>query len=282
MKFSRRHTLISLCCVVIVVLSVVLVCTSGALFTKTSALTTDQIITSTLESLQASDAAFVETILEDDCDYLVYYSESTGCEYRFRSVSGQLASITNEAAIDAVDTVALASESDALTDEERATLVFEYVTNVLGDSLIGQLELESERYSRPDYIYRFKEFYDDMETGTSAYVICTADGVVEICTVKYGTIFCKKANGSIALANDTPFISEESAVQTALEFVEEKAEEASYEVLADSADSQLHATQDMHYFEVCIDTQSSDGYIVTYDVWVDVYNGEVLFYQFTQ
>lgn len=249
-----------------------------------SALTTDEIIASKLEDMGVSDAVSMETTMQADKsnkEYLRCISDSTGFQYSFDSVSGRLIDIRKNMN---TQTVAVASDSASsiLTDDERRAYVLEHVSSCMQDELIGELEIDSENFSNVNYSYLILEYYNGEETGTSAFVSCTPEGEITVCSFKYGSIFCKKANGDIVLANDTPFISEENAIETAMEFVEEKADEKSGEVLTDSPASELHATEDMHYYEVCIDTQEPDGYIVSYDVWIDVYSGEILFYQFTQ
>lgn len=105
---------------------------------------------------------------------------------------------------------------------------------------------------------------------------------VSVCVVRYGSIFARNEDGSISLANDTPFISEETAIANALDFVEDHATERGCTVQPETATSTLKADEDLQYFEVSVDTYEDDGYVVTYDVWVDVHSGEIQSFQFTQ
>ena len=280
MKFVQNTKLKIFPFLIILFIAFAMIFSNGLFATKTMATPMEQSIESTLELLNASDAIYLETIDEEECDYLIYYSNSTGCEYQFRTPSGKLASITNIDVIESDSSAVLFSAP--LTDLQRQEAVLDYVSYVFTGSMIGQLEIESERASGNDFLYHITEYYDGMETGTSAFVICSPNADVSVCVVRYGSIFVRNEDGSISLANDTPFISEETAIANALDFVEDHATERGCTVQPETATSTLKADEDLQYFEVSVDTYEDDGYVVTYDVWVDVHSGEIQSFQFTQ
>lgn len=249
-----------------------------------SASTPAEIITSTLERIGVEDAVNMGIFSQEDVEnsnYILYSSNSTGFFYRFDPITGQLKSIRKnpDVQIAAIDST---PQSDTLTDDERRSSVLSHVSNCMQNMLIGELEISRENFSNTNYSYLILEYYDGVETGSSAFVSCTPEGIITVSSFKYGTVFCRKADGTIALSKDTPFINEETAIANALDFIEDHASERGCTVQSETAACALKASEDLQYFEVSVDTYEDDGYVVTYDVWVDVHSGEIQSFQFTQ
>ena len=256
---------------------------SGFFVTKTTATTPEQAIASTLEQLGASDAEYTETIEDSTHVFVEYHSNSTGYTYRFLQSTGVLWSlncIDSDSFDSTVSTVS--TFSVPLSDAERNETVLEFISSIFNDALIGELEIISERDAGYAYKYIIREYYNGMETGSSASVTCAYDGTVQRCNVTFGTIFERNWDGSITLRDDSPFIGEEAAIAIALDEVEPHAAQRGCTLLPETAVSTIRASENRQYYEVVVDTQQADGYVVGYIVRVDVHTGEITFFVFDQ
>lgn len=275
MKATTRRVIL-----VTTVLFLVGICISGFLVTQTTATTPEQTIASTLEQLGASDAEYTETIEDSTHVFVEYYSNSTGYTYRFLQSTGVLWSLS---CIDSNSFDSTVSTfSVPLSDAERNEAVLEFVSSIFNDALIGELEIISERDAGYAYKYIIQEYYNGMETGSSASVTCAYGGTVQRCNVTFGTIFERNWDGSITLRDDSPFIGEEAAIAIALDEVEPHAAQRGCTLLPETAAVSIRASENRQYYEVAVDTRQADGYIVGYIVRVDVHSGEITFLVFDQ
>ena len=253
---------------------------NGLFHIKRNATSVEDRILSTLDQLNASDAIFLEAYNPGEIDFLIYRSKSTGNDYTFRASTGVLASITKSDT--AENPASVSTYSIPVSDEKRKEIILDYVSTVFSASQIGQFEFVHEHFDNIDYHYNVKEFYDGIETGTSAYILCTPSGEVTHCMVRYGTIFTKHKDGSVTLNNNDPLIGEETAIANARDFVSEHALERGYILQSETADCSIKANENIQYYDVRLTTKNADDYVVTYEVWVDVHTGEIQFFQFTQ
>lgn len=168
--------------------------------------------------------------------------------YRFDTVSGKLIDMRSLTEEGTYSTYAV------LSDGERRNSILEFVRNCLSDVLIGEIEIESENFNNISYSYVIKEYYNEMETGTSVFVGCTVSGEIRVCSFKFGSIFCKDANGSVQLSKDTPFIPEERAIKTAVDFVKEQ---TSNVIIEDSVVLKLCASENQQYYQISMDTKKT-------------------------
>lgn len=248
-------------------------------------LTPQERISRTLEALGASDAQ-TDTVYTNsdflDPDDICYSSDSAQLVYSFAADTGYLHEVIHYSLTDPDYEEPETEVAPVLTDAQRQELVLTFAADCLCPNQIGDLQIASEHFSNIDYTYQITETYDGMETGTQMMIICSPEGQIQVCVLHVGTIFEKNMFGSYSLVEGDDFITGETAIQTALEFVEEQAAEKGDTVLPDTAVSEIKARKDEQYYLVSIDTQEPGGYIVTYDVHADVHTGEILFYQFTQ
>jgi hypothetical protein len=100
--------------------------------------------------------------------------------------------------------------------------------------------------------------------------------------VHYGSIFTKHKDGSVTLNNNSPLISEETAISNARDFVSDHALERGYILQSETADCSIKASENIQYYDVRLITKNTNDYVVEYEVWVDVHSGEIQFFQFTQ
>lgn len=266
--------------VVILLLALVLVLTACG-----GELTSEQRMSQTLKALNVSDAQ-TDTVYTNadviDPDWISYSSDSNQMVYSFEAETGYLREIQSYGLLDPNDEEIPQEDTSVLSDEERREWILTFAANCIYPNQIGQLQISSEHFSNIDYLYEVTEIYDGIETGTRMMIICNPNGQIDIGVVHIGSVFEKNAFGSYSLVNGDDFIGEEAAIQVALEFVEEQAAENGDTVLPDTAVFEIKAHENKLYYMVTIDTEESDGYVVSYDVQVDVYSGEILFYQFTQ
>ena len=279
MRFLHRIIPASLFVICLTVFSSVLICSCG-FSSEPKTKSPEEMISGTLEQLDASDAVFIKTIDNENDAFLEYHSDSTGYTYRFVQSTGVLWSL-NCIDSDSFDTT-VSTFSVPLSDAERNETVLEFISSIFNDALIGELEIISERDAGYAYKYIIREYYNGMETGSSASVTCAYDGTVQRCNVTFGTIFERNWDGSITLRDDSPFIGEEAAIAIALDEVESHAAQRGCILLPETAETAIRASENQQYYEVSVDTTQSDGYIVGYIVRVDVHSGEITFLVFDQ
>lgn len=266
---------------------------------EVSALTVDEVIEKTFDSLGVTDALFVDMEYpdlsehtEEDLAYIaeinpsffetcrIYYSQSEQLYYYFFDTTGKLDKITYWGELEKHPE----REPNAthLSIDQVQEMALEYAKKCFGSHLIGELVVTRQHDSNLDYNYTITEYYQGQETGTDAVIFCTYDGRVSMAFFNHGKIYCRNGDGEIVLASDQPFIEEQAAIDTAMALTEEKATERGNKVLTDSVTVELQASGDQHYYKVSIDTLCEHDYIMTYFVRVDVYSGEILSYEFTQ
>lgn len=267
-------------CGIIFSLVIIFVCYSGFFTTPIAATSANQAISSTLSDFNATDAVYVETLEGEDCSILVYHSDSTGYDYCFRESTGILTAITNIGNDELESSATVYSRP--LSDEKRLEIVMDFVYGVYQDTIIGQLEVTEVHDAGYAYYYSIEEYYNGMETGTEAFVSCYDNGKISVCNVTFGSIFKRNMDGSISLLDESPFIGEEAAIDIALDEVESHAAQRGCTLLPETAVTTIRASENLQYYEVSVDTQQADGYVVGYIVCVDVHSGEITLFVFDQ
>lgn len=251
-------------------------------FSQTSSASTpDDIISATLTELGLSDATYIGVYTDPigkDQEYVLYHSDDTGYDYYFDPDSGNLIRIYNNSAMSGNLPSLSNAENDTPTDEQRRSAMIEYAESCISSFQIGQLEIVSEHFDNYDYIYEIREFYNGMETGTIIDAMCSPEGVIYYCVFEQGSVFRKNADGSISRNDTDPFISEEDAIQIAINAVDDVSDNKSYSV-------ELKANGNEQYYRVLIEIPPTDlsyNYTKVYDIWVDVTSGEIIAMQSTQ
>lgn len=154
---------------------------------------------------------------------------------------------------------------------ERHEALLEYAAACLSPNQIGELELESSNTETGAMqIYRVKEYYDGVPTGTSVEINCQ-NGSIFWARVNPGTVFRTEGNGAVALAQDAQPISPEEATAAALACFGD-----SEQVLTDQVTCEMNAYADILAYDVRVPYLTENSWQSSYVYVVDAYTGEIL------
>lgn len=247
-----------------------------------------RIIEETLAHLNVTDAVLVGlTGNETTGEFLEYTSQSTGLTYSFDPATGRLVSTIKALAQDstagtASDRVSTQSVegTTGMTDEQLRAYALEYAEGCMWQEKIGTFQIEEETAAGTRRVYTIKEYYDGLQTGTKITLSCKTDGTVSLCHITYGEIFFQDSDGNISLIDNSPWIDENTAFETAAAFVRTDASENGYTLTGDDIQCQIQALEDQQFYNITICAMDGE-YAIVYSVWVDVHSGEILFYEHT-
>lgn len=179
-------------------------------------------ITSTLSSLGVMDAEFVEQVSDpgrskDGC--LLYTSDSTQMGYYFEPDTGVLKSVLHYSRISSTYREKASSASVLVPmqapAENRTAALLQYAESCIGESLIGELQIETKQDQGTLHRYTVTEFYDGIETGTTVMFSCTPEGQITMVNVAIGSVFQKSPDGTYVIASGGELIGEKAAIEAA-------------------------------------------------------------------
>lgn len=273
-QFISRRTLLPICGILLFFVLFI------AIGNRTSAHSPHDRITSTLSSLGVMDAEFVEQISDpgrsrDGC--LLYTSDSTQMGYYFEPDTGMLKTALHYSRINSTYKEKASSASALMpmqaSSENRTASLLRYAENCIGESLIGELQLETKQDEGSTHRYTATEFYDGIETGTTVMFSCTPEGQITMVNVAIGSIFERAENGTYVLAAGDDLIGEDAAIAMARSGLEALDQEI--KAISDEASCELTAAEDLLVYTVRISFTDGNGWDREYRAGVNAHTGEL-------
>ena len=203
--------------------------------------------------------------------FYLFYCEKTNQEYRF-DTNGNLVMVHTRLP---EGTLGTADALPSIDEEALDALVKEYAAEQLGGKLVGELEIVRKHGFSGQYTYELREVANGIPTGTRIGTTWLQDGTMGSFIPKLGSVYGDQQPEIV--------LSEEAAIEIALQTVTERVAGTSYALTDKAPECELDASGDKLYYAVAIDTYSEkENYTVIYTVRVDVTDGTVLEVQFTQ
>lgn len=282
MRKAIKKGIVVLCAVTVLLAGIFLLFPKG---TPASRMNPQELITYTLESLDAADAvpdteemARQEKVREGmELQYLVYRDPSDQTQYFFQEDNGRLRMVWHQDETEVWD-----SDADP-SEEERERLARAYGEKLLKPYAIGQLELdrfqscmhrsnEERTRSRTAYRYIYKEYLRGLPTGSGVMVEIWAQGNIDSGMLEVGNVFRPGLFGSYVPRNGTDFIPQEQAEELGFREVSGEYSDAPYVVT-----TELVAYRDSFAYEVNVeDTDPNNPICHSSLVLIDAYTGEIL------
>ena len=235
-------------------------------------------ISATLSALGVTDAEFAEQVHapeshRDGC--LLYLSDITKMGYFFDPDTGTPVSILRFDLLDSPyrENDPIASTPMMLPAENREEALLRYATDLIGEDLIGQLQVRVNQDQGLLHNYTVIESYDGIETGTAVGFTSREDGSVSTVRVEIGSIFEPGPFGTWVIAAGEELIGEEAAVEIARAGLQ--AMEIDTKTISDDATCELTAAEDLLIYTVRISFTDGSDNVREYLAGVNAHTGEL-------
>ena len=235
-------------------------------------------INATLSALGVTDAEFAEQVHapeshRDGC--LLYLSDITKLGYFFDPDTGTPVSILRFDLLDSPyrENDPIASTPMMLPAENREEALLRYATDLIGEDLIGQLQVRVNQDQGLLHNYTVIESYDGIETGTAVGFTGREDGSVSTVRVEIGSIFEPGPLGTWVIAAGEELIGEEAAVEIARAGLQ--AMEIDTKTISDDATCELTAAEDLLIYTVRISFTDGSDNVREYLAGVNAHTGEL-------
>lgn len=235
-------------------------------------------INATLSALGVTDAEFAEQVHapeshRDGC--LLYLSDITKMGYFFDPDTGTPVSILRFDLLDSPyrENDPIASTPMMLPAENREEALLRYATDLIGEDLIGQLQVRVNQDQGLLHNYTVIESYDGIETGTAVGFTGREDGSVSTVRVEIGSIFEPGPFGTWVIAAGEELIGEEAAVEIARAGLQ--AMEIDTKTISDDATCELTAAEDLLIYTVRISFTDGSDNVREYLAGVNAHTGEL-------
>jgi len=235
-------------------------------------------INATLSALGVTDAEFAEQVHapeshRDGC--LLYLSDITKMGYFFDPDTGTPVSILRFDLLDSPyrENDPIASTPMMLPAENREEALLRYATDLIGEDLIGQLQVRVNQDQGLLHNYTVIESYDGIETGTAVGFTGREDGSVSMVRVEIGSIFEPGPFGTWVIAAGEELIGEEAAVEIARAGLQ--AMEIDTKTISDDATCELTAAEDLLIYTVRISFTDGSDNVREYLAGVNAHTGEL-------
>lgn len=235
-------------------------------------------INATLSALGVTDAEFAEQVHapeshRDGC--LLYLSDITKMGYFFDPDTGTPVSILRFDLLDSHyrENDPIASTPMMLPAENREEALLRYATDLIGEDLIGQLQVRVNQDQGLLHNYTVIESYDGIETGTAVGFTGREDGSVSTVRVEIGSIFEPGPFGTWVIAAGEELIGEEAAVEIARAGLQ--AMEIDTKTISDDATCELTAAEDLLIYTVRISFTDGSDNVREYLAGVNAHTGEL-------
>lgn len=235
-------------------------------------------INATLSALGVTDAEFAEQVHapeshRDGC--LLYLSDITKMGYFFDPDTGTPVSILRFDLLDSPyrENDPIASTPMMLPAENREEALLRYATDLIGEDLIGQLQVRVNQDQGLLHNYTVIESYDGIETGTAVGFTGREDGSVSTVRVEIGSIFEPGPFGTWVIAAGEELIGEETAIEAARAGLQ--AMEIDTKTISDDATCELTAAEDLLIYTVRISFTDGSDNVREYLAGVNAHTGEL-------
>lgn len=238
----------------------------------------NETVMNTLEGMGITDAQRSPELESETADgdgiiYFCYTSDSTELVFYFDGANGLLRSVDTYQNLEPDDSDEITTNAIPLTDAQREAESLAMAQMLLTSHQIGELRIDEIMSTQLWDRFIVKEYYEGQPTGTSVTVAWEGSSIMGA-VPHLGTIFKKDAVGNIVPVNDGEKITEEQAIDAALEVLRET--ESNLD--EGTTECELVIVSGGYCYKVFVQTalSASNGVTTEYAVLVNAYTGEIL------